>query len=105
MLKKPKHPELERDENGNSRLTHEFVQQLCEYNGQFYTPKCVDKLYLHFKGFERFEGLEQYTEVKAMWAESNVISEISGLDHMTQLKVLYLQSNRLTRMSGLTNLT
>ena len=50
FLKAPKLPELERDENGKSFLTHAYVQALCEYNGQFYTPKCVDKLYLHFKG-------------------------------------------------------
>ena len=50
ILRAPIHPELARDEEGNTRLTHDYVVALCEFNGQYTTPKANSQLYLHFKG-------------------------------------------------------
>ena len=46
----PKMPEMKRDEDGNNRLTHEYVVGVCEFNGQYTTPKANSQLYLHYKG-------------------------------------------------------
>lgn len=46
----PKNPEMERDEDGNNILTKEYVIAVCEFNGQYRTPKANTQLYLHYKG-------------------------------------------------------
>lgn len=89
-LRPLKNPELVRDENGVARLTHDYVVAVCEFNGQYTTPKANNQLYLHFKGFETIENLEAYIKVKSIWLECNGIKQISGLDHMTGMKCLYL---------------
>jgi len=37
------------DEDGKNIMTHDYVVALCEYNGQYTTPKCNNKLFLHYK--------------------------------------------------------
>ena len=70
-LRPPKCPELPTDEDGHAVLTHEYVVAVCEYNGQYTTPKCNNKLFLHYKGFTKIENLDAYTKCKAIWLESN----------------------------------
>ena len=52
LLRPVKHPEMEQDEEGRNVLTHNYVVGVCEYNGQYTTPKCNNKLFLHYKGFD-----------------------------------------------------
>jgi len=49
-LRPPKNPEMVVDEEGNNILTHAYVVAVCEFNGQFTTPKANSQLYLHYKG-------------------------------------------------------
>lgn len=46
-----------------------------------------------YPGYSEISELEEYTEVKCLWLESNAISEIKGLEKMKQLKCLFLQNN------------
>ena len=39
----------------------------CVKNGLYSTPAINDKLYLHYKGYNRIENLEEYTGLKALW--------------------------------------
>ena len=50
ILRAPRNPEIVRDADGNNILTHNYVVAVCEFNGQYTTPKCNSQLYLHFKG-------------------------------------------------------
>ena len=102
-LRPIKNPEIPRDEEGHAVLTHDYVVALCEFNGQYTTPKCNNKLFLHYKGFAKVENLEAYTKCKAIWLESNGLKEISGLDHMKGMKCLYLHQNKIPRIQGLLN--
>ena len=49
-LRKPRDPIMERDEEGRNVLTHDYVVAVCEYNGQYTTPKANSQLFLHYKG-------------------------------------------------------
>jgi len=87
--------EMERDEEGKNILTQDFIKNVCELNGQYLTPKLNDTLYLHFKGFRKIEGLEQYTNLKSIWLEGNGIEKIRGLENQSMLKMIYLQQNQI----------
>ena len=50
LLRGPTNPELPRDEDGKAVLTHDYVVAVCEFNGQYTTPRANSQLYLHFKG-------------------------------------------------------
>ena len=52
-----------------------------------------EKLYLHFKGFKKIQGLAEYVNLKAIWLEGNGIESIMGLDKMPELRMLYLHQN------------
>ena len=52
-------------------------------------------------GFEIIENLENYTDIKSIWMESNGIIKIQGLDHMTGMRCLYLHQNKIPRMENL----
>ena len=46
----PKNPEMVRDEEGKNMMTHDYVVAVCEFNGQYRTPKANTQLFLHYKG-------------------------------------------------------
>lgn len=86
------------------RIDNKLLVEECKKNDLFTTPHLNDKLYLHFLGLEEISGLDEYTNLKALWLENNAIGEIEGLDHMQQLSNLFLQNNCIVSMYGLHNL-
>ncbi len=87
------------------RMTLPFLQQLCKEQNLYHTPELNDKLYLHFKGFQKIENLDAYTDLMALWLEGNCIQIIENLNHLKKMKCLYLQNNFIKEIQGLEDLT
>lgn len=81
-------------------MTQERIRALCKKNDLYLSPSLNDVLYLHFQGFDEIASLEDYTQLKCLWLDSNAITTIQGLDNQRELKCLFLQNN-LIRVSYL----
>jgi len=77
-------------------MTPEIVRLLCLENNGYETPRLNEKLYLHFKGFSRIGGLDEYVGAKCLWLESNGIRKIENIEKLVHLSALYLQNNLIS---------
>jgi len=89
-------------ETDKKRITKDFLKKLLrtEFKHYYTTPSLNDILYLHYKGFERIENLEEFTGLKVLYLEGNGLDKIEGLDQLKELKTLYLQENLIKKMEG-----
>jgi dynein assembly factor 1 len=92
------------DESGAPIMTPERLRVACSEHGGYTQPALNDRLYLHFAGYRRIENLEPFTGLRALWLDSNGLSELRGLSHLAELRCLFLQQNLLTRLTGLEGL-
>lgn len=86
-------------------MTKDCLRKLCKStDGCYGTPHINDKLYLHYKGFNKIKNLDEYTGLKAIWLEGNGFGKIEGLGHQPLLRTLYLHENIIEVLEGLDKL-
>ena len=74
------------------------LKALIKEQDLYSTPALNDKVYLHYRGFQKIEGLEAWTGLRAIWLEGNGFSKIEGLDTLSELRCLYAHQNCLKLM-------
>jgi dynein assembly factor 1 len=82
-----------------TEMTAAWLKAHCKEQGHYTTPALNDKLFLHFKGFDRIQNLEPYTGLKALFLEGNGLEELEGLGGCLELRCLFAQQNMLHTIS------
>lgn len=95
---------FEEEEIGrHKRIGPAILKKLIKDQALYKTASLNDKLYLHYHGFERIEGLEEWTGLRALWLEGNGFDKIQGLETLKELRCLYVHQNCLTQIENLEN--
>lgn len=95
-------PKEDEQLKSRNRITKEYLKKLLRSDIKLYytTAHLNDILYLHFKGFDSIENLEEFTELKVLYLEGNCISVIENLQNKDQLRALYLQENMINKIEN-----
>jgi hypothetical protein len=86
-------------------MTKREIQKAALEHSGYSTPSLNDQLYLHYKGYQKIENLEEYVNLKALWLDSNGLQKIENLGHLSSLRCLFLQRNLLNSIENVLGLT
>jgi hypothetical protein len=97
----------EQENPGARRCTQKWIMDLFKKEWKMYyrTFELNEKLYFHYKGFEKIESMELFPELRCLYWEGNGVSKVSGLETNVQLVSLFLQENVIRKMEGFSTLT
>ncbi|KAL8428431.1 hypothetical protein Efla_003247 [Eimeria flavescens] len=80
-------------------MSREVIFEMLKEEPKLYfrTPSLNNVLYIHRKGFTNIAGLEEFTGLRALYADGNAICKIEGLENCTELRTLCgcLQQSRI----------
>lgn len=82
-------------------MTPDILKKICKENNLYITPCINDKIYLHYKGFNRIQCLEEYINLKTIYLEGNGLTTIEGLTKNKLLTTLFLQENSIEKIENL----
>lgn len=87
-------------------MTKQKLKEIIESDRRMYyrTEELNDKLYIHYKGWNKIQNLEGFTGLRVLYAECNAFDRIEGLTTCTNLRSLFLQENCIKQISGLETL-
>jgi len=90
---------------GATEMCQQELRKIIDSDRRVYyrTEELNDKLYIHYKGWKKIQGLDGWTGLKAMYAECNAFSKIEGLLNCRSLRSLFLQENCIGKIEGLEN--
>jgi dynein assembly factor 1 len=86
-------------------MTKKEIQKAALEHSGYSTPSLNDQLYLHYKGYQKIENLEEYVNLKALWLDSNGLQKIENIGHLSSLRCLFLQRNLLQTIENVQGLT
>jgi len=96
-------PEL--DDNGLPIITKQYLKNLCDAHDLYTTPSLNERLFVHHKGFQTIQNLDDYINLKVLYLDHNSIKQIENLHMLKNLRGLYLQNNIIEKIEGLDELT
>lgn len=73
---------------GKMEMSKAVLRDLCTQHKLYRTPHLNDKLYLNYKGFTHIAGLEEYTNLKALFLEGNALQSLEGFPRLELLRCL-----------------
>ena len=74
------------------RLTRKYLLDMFKKDWRQYyrTFELNEKLYLHYKGFEKIENMHLFPDLKCVYFEGNGFTEMTGLENNSQMMSLML---------------
>ena len=91
------------NEYGPKRITRKWLLEFFKKDWKTYyrTFELNERLYLHYKGFNRLENMHLFPELKCLYFEGNGLTKMTGLEENKMMRTLNLHENIIKKMEGI----